>query len=44
MEQNLRPGDIARTTYLWDRWRGAGQGVVETCWRVFALLVAIRVF
>lgn len=34
----------ARLTYFWDRFRGAGQGLVETCWRVFALLVAIRVF
>jgi len=34
----------ARATYYWDRIRGGGQGLVETCWRVFALLVAIRVF
>ncbi|MEX0332661.1 MAG: MFS transporter [Puniceicoccaceae bacterium] len=44
MEQKLTAGEIASTTYRWDRWRGAGQGIVETCWRVFALLVAIRVF
>lgn len=44
MEQKLTREEIARTTYRWDRWRGAGQGIVETCWRVFALLVAIRVF
>lgn len=34
----------AQTTYRWDLVRGAGQGVIETCWQVFALLVAIRVF
>jgi len=31
-------------TYRWDRLRGAGQGTAETCWQVFALLIAIRVF
>jgi MFS family permease len=44
MEQKLTADEITRTTYRWDRLRGAGQGVVETSWRVFALLVAIRVF
>lgn len=34
----------ARITYFWDRIRGGGQGIIETCWRVFALLIAIRVF
>lgn len=40
----MRPDEIAARTYFWDRFRGAGQGIVETCWRVFALLIAIRVF
>jgi predicted MFS family arabinose efflux permease len=44
MESTLTQEEIARRTYYWDRWRGAGQGVTETCWQVFALLVAIRVF
>jgi MFS family permease len=44
MEQELTREQVARQTYRWDRIRGAGQGVTETCWQVFALLVAIRVF
>ena len=44
MEPGLTREEIARTTYFWDRFRGGGQGIVETCWQVFALLVAIRVF
>jgi MFS family permease len=44
MEPPLTREEIARQTYRWDRLRGSGQGIVETCWRVFALLVAIRVF
>ena len=44
MEPALTREQIARETYRWDRLRGSGQGIVETCWRVFALLVAIRVF
>lgn len=44
MEPKLTPEELARQTYRWDRIRGAGQGVTETCWQVFALLVAIRVF
>ncbi|MEY3000740.1 MAG: hypothetical protein RL648_954 [Verrucomicrobiota bacterium] len=36
--------DPSALTYKWDRLRGAGQGIVETCWQVFALLVAIRYF
>lgn len=40
----MKPADIARQTYFWDRIRGGGHGIVETCWSVFALLVAIRVF
>ncbi|NDV61045.1 MFS transporter [Puniceicoccales bacterium CK1056] len=44
MEPGVNPEEIARRTYFWDRFRGSGQGIVETCWRVFALLVAIRVF
>ena len=44
MEPQLTREEIARETYRWDRLRGSGQGIVETCWRVFALLVAIRVF
>ena len=44
MEQGVKPEEIARRTYFWDRFRGSGQGIVETCWRVFALLVAIRIF
>ena len=35
---------ITEQTYFWDRIRGLGQGLGETCWNVFALLVAIRVF
>ena len=35
---------ITHKTYFWDRIRGAGQGLGETCWHVFALLIAIRVF
>lgn len=44
MEPQLTREQIIRNTYLWDRVRGAGQGLGETCWNVFALLVAIRVF
>ena len=44
MEPQLTPEQIAATTYRWDRVRGAGHGITETCWQVFALLVAIRVF
>ncbi len=44
MEPQLTREQIAATTYRWDRVRGAGQGITETCWQVFALLVAIRVF
>jgi hypothetical protein len=44
MEQKLTLQEIARATYRWDRLRGAGQGITETCWQVFALLIAIRVF
>lgn len=40
----MNPEEVARRTYFWDRFRGSGQGIVETCWRVFALLVAIRIF
>jgi hypothetical protein len=40
----VSPQQRAAETYRWDRLRGAGQGVTETCWQVFALLVAIRVF
>lgn len=40
----MTPEEIAERTYFWDRFRGAGQGLTETCWQVFALLVAIRVF
>jgi len=44
MEPQLTREQIAATTYRWDRVRGAGQGITETCWQVFALLVAIRAF
>jgi MFS family permease len=44
VEPLVNEAQRARTTYFWDRFRGAGQGLIETCWRVFALLVAIRVF
>jgi len=44
MEQKLSSIEIARKTYFWDRLKGAGNGLTETCWRVFALLVAIRYF
>ncbi len=44
MEQKLTPEQRARETYRWDLVRGAGHGIIETCWQVFALLVAIRVF
>lgn len=36
--------EIVQRTYRWDRIRGAGQGIAETCWQAFALLIAIRVF
>lgn len=44
MEPQLTREETARQTYLWDRVRGAGQGIIETTWQVFALLVAIRYF
>jgi MFS family permease len=44
MEPRLNPRQRADLTYRWDRVRGVGNGVAETCWQVFALLVAIRVF
>ncbi len=44
MEPRLTTGELTRRTYFWDRVRGAGQGLGETTWHVFALLVAIRVF
>jgi MFS family permease len=44
MEPRLRVEEITRQTYRWDIVRGIGQGLGETCWHVFALLVAIRVF
>lgn len=44
MEPRLNPTQIANRTYKWDCIRGIGQGLGETCWHVFALLVAIRVF
>ena len=44
MEPQLTREEISRQTYLWDRVRGAGQGIIETTWQVFALLVAIRYF
>lgn len=44
MESLVTESERAKITYLWDRFRGAGQGMVETCWQVFALLVAIRYF
>lgn len=40
----MTPWERSQITYKWDRIRGAGQGMVETCWQVFALLVAIRYF
>jgi len=43
-EDRLGPAERSRLTYRWDRIRGTSQGVVETCWQVFALLIAIRVF
>ena len=33
-----------RVTFLWDRIRGGANGVVESTWQAFALLVAIRYF
>ena len=42
--ENLSSEEITARTYRWDRLRGAGQGTAETCWTVFALLIAIRVF
>lgn len=44
MEPDVTREERARLTYRWDRVRGASHGVTETCWQVFALLVAIRVF
>jgi hypothetical protein len=44
MEPQLTPDQVAQLTYRWDRLRGAGHGVMESCWQVFALLVAIRVY
>lgn len=44
MESIVTGPDRSALTYKWDRLRGAGQGIVETCWQVFALLVAIRFF
>ena len=44
MEPHLSREELTRRTYFWDRIRGAGQGLGETTWHVFALLVAIRVF
>lgn len=43
-EDRLGPAERSRLTYRWDRIRGTSQGIVETCWQVFALLIAIRVF
>ncbi len=34
----------AQQTYTWDRLRGISQGILETSWQTFGLLVAIRVF
>ncbi len=44
MEPRLNLNSRTAQTYRWDRIRGLGQGLGETCWQVFALLVAIRVF
>ncbi|HSH08884.1 MAG TPA: MFS transporter [Oceanipulchritudo sp.] len=44
MESELTPDQVAEVTYRWDRLRGAGHGIIESCWQVFALLIAIRVF
>jgi MFS family permease len=40
----LSPSGRSDLTYRWDRIRGTSQGLLETCWNVFALLIAIRVF
>lgn len=36
--------ELVRQTFLWDRVRGSAQGLVETIWQLFALLIAIRIF
>lgn len=36
--------DLARTTAVWERVRGAAQGVLEPCWQALVLIVAIRYF
>lgn len=41
---HLTAEQITRRTYRWDLLRGSSIGVLESCWQVFALVVAIRVF
>lgn len=38
------PEELSRVTYRWDRLRGGAQGLAESSWQVFALLIAIRYF
>lgn len=42
--QGLSSEELSRVTFRWDRIRGGAQGLAETSWQVFALLIAIRYF
>lgn len=37
-------GQITEQTYYWDRFRGVSQGILETVWQTFGLIIAIRYF
>ncbi len=40
----LNQEQVTELTYFWDRLRGVSQGILETTWQTFGLIVAIRYF